>query len=212
MITKIKQSDERWKYCRIGNSSATMKRYGCYVSSLCMALEKLRGWYCNPRDACAYWNFNLKGEFLSSTKFKGMKLVKKANYYDRRKVEEYANAKDKAVVLQLNNGKHFIYVDKVEGTKMTYIDPIDGLSHDDMSLHYKITGMRLLESDQMEVPEWAKSAVEKAKKKGLDVGDLFNEVDTKVMQEFLKDLSVIKEVGKMPVYRFLKVLDKIKLL
>jgi len=209
MITPIKQSDPRWANFYIGNSRAKMKRYGCYISCLCMALEKLRGYFCDPRDAVRFWLFTAQGKLSSKMKdFKGMTLVKKASYYDKKEVEKYANDPDKAAILVLDNGAHYVYVENFKGTTLTHIDPIDGEAHTYSSR--LITGMRLLEKKDISAPEWMQKFIEKVKEAGLKITDPLEEATIIKIEEILFDLKIIdKKEGWISIGRWLVIMDKI---
>jgi hypothetical protein len=208
MITPIKQTDPRWTKERLGNSMATMGRYGCYVSSLCMALEKLRGYFCDPRDAVRYWKFTARGLLMASTTFKGMKRIKKVDYYNRKEVEEYTNSKDKAVILCLNYGAHFIYVDRVENGKMIVVDPLVGDFGEIDNV--KITGMRVYEATKVESPEWMKQFIEKAESRGLKENDYVSDVNVAKIEAVLFDLGLKdKKDGKMSIGELLAAIQKI---
>lgn len=212
MITPLKQSDPRWGHLRMGNSSATLSRYGCYVMALCEALEKLRGYPCDPRDAIKYWDFDERGMLLPSTEFEGMKIIKKASYYDLKEVAEYANDPNKVAILQLNHGRHFVYVDKVEDGEITYAESIDGQFHDFSESRYQEkTGMRLYEATAIPTPEWMEKFIEKAKERGMSVTDIFEEMTIKRFEKILFEMGIVKKVeGHITLGRMLVIMQKIK--
>jgi len=209
MITALWQKDVHWKNHRIGDSMATLGQYGCYIMCLCMALEKLRGYPCDPRDAVRYWKFTAQGLLSSKTRFKGMRIALKASYYNRIEVAKYANASNKAAILVLDYGKHYVYVEKVDGSVTTYIDPWTGKRC--TTLDRKITGMRLYEATAIPTPEWMEKFIKKAKEKGLDISDPLEKANIAKIEEILFDLGIIKEKkGHITIGRLLVMMEKIK--
>lgn len=210
MITPISQKDTLWKNVRIGKTNLTIWRWGCTICALCMLLEKLRGYKCSPKDAAHYWRFNAKGEILwLTTQFNGMEFVYRGYWNDIKKVTEYANQPNTGAIIQVNYN-HWLYVEKVEGKNLHVIDTIDGKRYSSLPAKYKVTGYALFTSDKPRIPDWAKEPVEKAKERGIEISDPWKEIDLKLMQEILLNLGAIKEIGDMPLYRFLVVLDNMK--
>ncbi len=216
-ITPIKQSDPKWANYRLGNSAVTMASDGCYVSSLCMALHSLRGYFCDPRDAVRYWLFTLRGYLMQSTKFKGMKIVRRFIGLDKAVLTEYLKAPDKAVVLQLNNGAHFVFADRVSEDGVVYVDPLDGEYHHSelkngrLNKKYRITGMRLIEGDEIKLPDWLKADFEKAKGKGLSMSDPAVKMSVGAIIDVLLELKLIdKPKDEITLGEFIVTLSKIK--
>ena len=194
MIKPLWQKDPLWGKYRIGNSAATLYRYGCYIMCLCMGLHKLRGYPCDPLDAIRFWDFTEQGLLMGSTKFKGMEIIKKVSYYDKKEVEEYANSDDKVAILVLDNGDHFIYVDKVVDGRMTVVDPLyEGFT---TKISGVITGMRLYKTVEIEPSDWAKKFWEKAKEKGLNLKSPLVKLDAEKMLECWLDMGLIDKPKK----------------
>ena len=175
-----------------------------------MALGKLRGFPCSPLDAIKFWNFTAQGLLRGNTTFEGMKIVNKANYYNRREVEEYANAPDKVAILVINRGKHYIYVDSVKDDVMTVVDPLyDGFT---TKINGTITGMRLYESTEIEPSEWLKDIWDKAKDKGLKLKSPMIEMDSQKILDCLLDMKLIdKPKDKINLGEFLAALEKVSI-
>ena len=212
MITPIKQSDPIWKDCRLGNSMAKMGRYGCYVSCLCMAIEKLTGVFYDPRNAVVKWKFNAKGEIITDkTIFDGMTGIKKFVGYNYSTIAEYANDINKIAILSLNSGSHYIYVLSAENNVLTVIDPVDGFTYVGLPKKYRVTGYRLAEANQS-IPEYAKEKWAKAKKIGILPTDPVEEISMERFQEDMVKLGKLKNVMKMPAYRAAVLYDNLGLL
>ncbi len=167
MVTKIRQTDPRWASERLGPSNATVRAYGCTTCAMCMSLEKLRGYFCNPGDAARHWTYNSQGLILwYQTEWKGMSFVKRGHIPNKGEVAEYANGEETAAIMEVNNGAHWVYVDRVEDGKFKIIDPIDGNYYESLPIKYKFTGYALFKKEEI-VSDWAKEAWEKATNKGI---------------------------------------------
>ena len=209
-ITKISQRDKRWKNSRIGFSATTIGKEGCTICALCMALEKLRGYFCNPKNAAWYWKFNRRGQILwNKTQFKGMEFKWRGYGHNSAKIRDYANGKDRAVIIEVNHN-HWLYV--VESTgKNTFrvIDPWNGLEYATVPSNYKITGYALFEKKE-HVPEYMRKVIGKAEEKGLKVDAPLDKLNIKTLEAVLKELDIIEKVeGQISLGRLLVIMEKI---
>lgn len=163
-VTPIWQLDPKWKNVKIGQSNVTVGGFGCTISSCCMALQKLRGWFANPGDAAQYWAFTLKGEIIwRECPFNGMKFIWRGYSPDLDKVAEYANSETKAAILEVNHGAHWVYLEKYADNRLHIIDPIDGKKYASLPSKYKFTGYALFEKAPVDMADWQKEALEDAK-------------------------------------------------
>lgn len=213
MVTPISQSDGRWRSVKLGRSNATMGRYGCTTSALCMALEKLRGYFCNPANAAIYWVYTWRGEIdWKATAFKGMKFIERGYNFNKTKIKKYANSENKAVVLCVNNGKHWLYVDLVATNgDIHFIDPINGQYYEKMPKEYKVTGYAIFEGEAQKAPEWMEEAFERAEKKGLREDDALTKVNINKFQKVLKEMGIIEKADTEPTIGWLcTVMERIK--
>lgn len=154
MITPVSQLDVRWRDVLIGKSKSTIKKYGCTISSCCMALEKLRGYTARPDDAAKFWKFDDQGRIIwTKTMFKGMKFIWRGYKPDLAKVTEYANSPSKAVIINVDafgkKGGHWLYLDHVEGLTMRVIDPLGGKVYAGIPSKYKFCGYALFEKKEI---------------------------------------------------------------
>lgn len=215
MITKISQRDPRWSSAKIGPSNTTIGKDGCFLSSACMCLEKLRGSFCNPRNAAYYWDFDNRGMFnYRTTKFDGMAFVWRGWGYDSEKVKEAASGANTACVMAVNNNKHFVYVDRVHGKKLrdvAIIDPWDGKYYETLPLKYTPCGYCTFEKTEPFVPEWQKEVWEKAKTLGISESDPLTTKTIKQMQEIWVEMGIIEKADSKPTLGWwLAVMEKIK--
>lgn len=212
MITVIRQGDPRWGNVRLGYSNSTMRRYGCTTSDMCMALEKLRGYFCNPGNAARHWRYNRRGEILwKATDFKGMRFMWRGYGHDSKVVERAANSDIAAVILEVNHGKHWVYVESVSDTGVMHIiDPIDG-KRKILPAKYKPTGYATFEKEDQKAPEWMEEAFVRARKKGLKKTDLLTGQNIKQFQEILFEMGIIDRKDSKPTLGWLLVvMEKIK--
>jgi hypothetical protein len=146
-ITPLSQTDKRWKGYRLGKSKITVGSHGCLITSICMAMERLRGYAANPGDASKYWVFSKSGLLQwALTEFQGIEYKGMASY-SLDTVKQTSN--DKAYIIKVQKKgipEHFVLVDCVVGDKVMIIDPIGGKIKWLNESGYKILGLRLLES------------------------------------------------------------------
>lgn len=152
-ITPLCQRDPRWAKEKIGQSNSTLYDFGCTITALCMALERLRGIPASPSDAAKFWKFTSDGKILwQFTKFKGMKFVWRGYMPDYQSVKEFTDNPKKAAIIQVKFGKnfdkiHWVFLEKVEGEKILHIiDPIDGKRYANLPKKYRFSGYALFEA------------------------------------------------------------------
>lgn len=211
-ITPISQRDPRWGNERIGNSFATVYDYGCTITALSMCLEKLRGYFCNPKNAARYWKFNSRGEILwKQTKFHGMNFIERLYTANIKRLSDYANEPTKAAIAEVNHGAHWIYIVEVRGSRISIVDPIDGQYYEDIPRHkYKITGGAVFEQNNI-APEWMESAIQNFKDRGVDLTLPLQELDIEEIEKVFHDLGIINKLeGKITLGRLLVIIEKIK--
>lgn len=210
MVTPISQVDPRWANVRIGNSAATLGEFGCTITSICMVIEKLRGYAANPANAARHWAFNLRGEIIwRQTQFHGIKFVDRIGGPDIIRIRQFANDPKKGAIAEVNNGAHWVYVDEahIDGD-LSIIDPIDGKYYESMPSKYRLTGAAVFEKSEI-VPQWMKEAIDKAKARGLDVQDPLDQVNIVKLEGVLKDLGLINQVqGNITLGRLLVIIDR----
>lgn len=148
-ITPLSQTDKRWSKYRLGKSRITVGSHGCLVTSICMAMERLRGFSANPADASKYWVFSKNGYLQwTSTEFRGIDYKGMASY-SLNTVREWTSNK-KACILKVSKSgipEHFVLVDSVVGDRLLIIDPIKGISKWLNDSGYRVLGLRLLQAE-----------------------------------------------------------------
>ena len=211
IIKPLCQQDPRWKNVRIGKSAATVGRYGCTLTSICMGGEKARGYGIDPGNAARFWKFTSQGLIdWEKCKFKGFKYIKRGHYADYKKVEEYANSPQNFAIIEVNNGAHWLYVERVQGKELRVIDPWDGKRYTGLPYKYKFTGYALFEAEKIEIPESLQPLMKKAQARGLTEKDPARKMTLDDVLESLSEMKLI-DVPKteITVGEFLAALDKI---
>lgn len=215
MTTLLRQGDPKWSNIRIGHSATTLAESGCTITSLCMALEKLRGFIASPADAARYWTFNNRGEILwPLCNFRGANFVWRGHSFNLETITKFANEPNKAVIIEVNNRRHWLYCESVRGKTLVVCDPIDGQHYLGLPAKYTVTGYALFEKDMKTPPDWAADEWKQAQEKidflkTKQAGDMMSLND---IQECLVDLNKIKQVGEMPAYRLAVILSSLGLL
>lgn len=195
MTINIKQTDPRWSSVLIGDSPCSVGRWGCTISSACMALGDFHERFVNPADAARYWTFTSNGEIIwVKTHFNGMRFMHRYYGHDSDVIKEHVRHLGKAVIAQVN-GNHWIYIKAIaKGGSYVVIDPIDGLEHQKLPTKYTITGFATFERTMMDeepVPTWAEKDWKKCQKDGLLDGTRPNDPFTRaeasvVIQRLIK--------------------------
>lgn len=148
-ITPLSQADKRWKNVKIGKSTATIGRYGCLITSICMLMERLRGEPANPADGAYYWKFNAKGELSwTTTSFRDIDYMGKGKFSLENCKSWTTNKKGCAIkVVNKKIPEHFVVCDKVVGDRIQIIDPIDGKFKWLDETDYRAVDLRLFVSE-----------------------------------------------------------------
>lgn len=166
-MTTLSQLDRRWANKTIGNTVFKIGRWGCTITSLCMLLSYFHEkTVLTPDEASKKWLFTSNAEIYWSSNFEGMRFVYRYYQNNPSKISEYANDKDKGVILEVNNS-HWVFVEKTIGHTMIIHDPIDGKKYQGLPRRYAVTGFALFEKEKLEykVSDYAIPSVAKARKK-----------------------------------------------
>jgi len=139
------QQDHRWNNEKIGKTQFTIGKIGCLTTCISMAISKFTGDYPYPDQLSRILKYDNRGILSYNSDFSPLKYVGRFNYLSIATVEKYANSTDKAVILQINNGAHFVIANRVENSKIIIYDPWLGDECEVYSRYKKVTGMRLFE-------------------------------------------------------------------
>lgn len=149
-IAPLSQADKRWKNVKLGKSSATIGRYGCLITSICMLMDRLRDEPASPADGAKYWKFNKKGELSwASTEFRGIDYMGKGKFSLENCKAWTSNKKGCAIkVVNKKIPEHFVACDRVVGDRIQIIDPIDGKNKWLDESGYRAVDLRLFVSEK----------------------------------------------------------------
>lgn len=178
----LSQLDHEWANLHIGNTSFTLGRWGCTITSICMLDSSFYPQYITPPEAAKQWSFNDQGCILwTKCNFKGFIFEWRGYGYDKKRIKEYAMDSDKGVILEVNNS-HWVAVESwnVASDKPAINDPFGGVHYNLIPAKYKITGFALFSKTSKEMPsaiegkpeaaEYAKEAI----RKSIDAGVITN--------------------------------------
>ena len=128
-MIKLSQLDPRWSSVTLGQSKCTIAKYGCTTTSISM-LSDYFNCYKNPAQIAQHQvKYTLDGLILWSTlKLDKMEWHTRIRERDDRAIKRSLNDPDDAVILNVNNGAHWVVAisESLFGTDYWVIDPWDG--------------------------------------------------------------------------------------
>ncbi len=142
-MIKLSQMDVRWASAKLGKSQLTVGRWGCTTTAISMLSDYFKC-YASPLEMAGN-NKNYTSDGLVNWRalsFKKMKWVWRQYGRDDKKIMESLKDPNKACILQVNNGQHWV----VPTGKVPFfndywcVDPIDGKSRRVLSRYANITG------------------------------------------------------------------------
>lgn len=144
----LKQSDPQWASVRIGKSPYTVASKGCLITSCSMITDFFGNW-CSPSWLAQNLSFTPSGMLVWSSLRKKTNIhleERFLNVYREDKILEGINDPNKASILEINYGWHFVLaVRKIPLTRhYVIIDPISGTKTTTLLRRYKVTGSALM--------------------------------------------------------------------
>lgn len=169
------QLDQRWSSLKLGNTNATIGRWGCTTTSICMIISKFIKDYPTPAEAARRFKYRSDGAIFWSSNFDPLKFTKRGYGKNMSEIEKYANGKKTGVIIAVNSDSHWLAVDSVQNGRVYVYDPINSNGRELLPTRYKISGYALFESSIVEdeipndsvIPEHAIESVNKAKDLGI---------------------------------------------
>lgn len=139
----LSQRDPRWAEKKLGASSLTIGRYGC-TTTCCSMLSDYFGCYTSPDQIAAHkdW-YTPEGLVLwIRFKFEKMKFTWRDYKRDDAKIKEALKDPNQAVILQVDNGSHWVVALSATwfGNSYMIADPWDGTKCDVIKRYKNITG------------------------------------------------------------------------
>lgn len=207
------QTDGRWSWMRLGLSPLRMGEYGCAATGVAI-IEGV------TPDKIARQNqaFTLAGliNWWAITLEK-VKFDRRVRYRDITAIDEDLAA-GKRVLLEVDTGlksypRHWVVAVAKDGNDYKIIDPLGGVER--YASHYpRIVGSAHFDVVEVEIPEWAKESVEKAKASGIITNweNPFKQVGDEVLEWSLEKAGLLdpeKHEGFVSLVRWAVVLDKL---
>ena len=173
------QLDRRWSSNYLGRSRASIGRFGCTTTAICMLISKFTNDFPTPDQAARKFSYvasgSAGGSILWTSDFRPLKFVKRGYNNNRGEIALYANSPKQGVIIAVNNNAHWLVVDEVKNGVVYVYDPINFNGRERLSARYTISGYALFESeipvaqdilDDNTIPEYGTEAVEWAKSNG----------------------------------------------
>jgi hypothetical protein len=103
--------------------------------------------FIKPNEAAKIWAFNVQGEILwLKSAFTGMKFVRRGYTFDQKKIKEYAQDRNKGVIVAVEGNSHWLAVESWGLFGPVLIDPWTGETLWNWKKKYKsISGFALFE-------------------------------------------------------------------
>ena len=144
----LKQGDIRWGSTIIGNSGHTLASAGCNITDCSMITDFFGDWK-DPKWMADNLEFTPGGLLIwSSLRAKTNIHLEEAfvGNYREDKILEGINDPNKASILEIHNGWHFVLAVKKLPFLKHYIiiDPISGTKTTTLLKGYQVTGSRLI--------------------------------------------------------------------
>ena len=140
----LSQRNPNWAANKLGSSLLTIGRYGCTSTCISMLSDYFncfktpaeiainKDWY--TQDGLIIWN---------KLNFTKMAFVERIYRRDDRTIQAALKDPNRAVILQVNNGQHWVVALRktLFGNSYIVADPWDGTKCDVLKKYHDITGM-----------------------------------------------------------------------
>ena len=139
----LSQLDPQWSKEKLGASTLTVGRYGCTTCCLSMISDYF-GSYKDPVSLAHNVNNYTKDGLVLWTNFKfpTMRFLRRTYKRNDQEIQEALKDKDRAVMLQVNDGAHWVVALRRSLIGNSYIvaDPWGGVKVDVIKKYRNITG------------------------------------------------------------------------
>lgn len=141
----LSQRDPKWSNALLGASKLPMWRWGCTTNAVSM-LSDYFGCYRSPLEIAKNTaNYTKAGLILWGNLnkfFSKMQFEWRAYGFDKKRIDESLKNKDKGVILQVDDGKHWVTALRPSfiGNSYIVLDPWDGTKVDVIKRYRNITG------------------------------------------------------------------------
>lgn len=142
-MINLSQRDPRWAETNLGSSLLKMKDHGCTTTAESMLSDFFKG-YMPPNVIAEHKNWYTPNglRLWANADFPTMKWVWRQKGFDKEKINASLKDPKKAVILQVNNGKHWVVAIRktIFGNDYVCVDPWDGKKKDVFKTYKNITG------------------------------------------------------------------------
>lgn len=141
----LSQRDPRWGSIKLGASNIDLYHYGCTTTCISMLSDYFGGRIFPDAIARTVSNYTPDGLILwTKLQFAKMKFDWRGYGRDDKKIQEYLKDPNKAVILQVNDGKHWVVATRRTppgpGSGHICVDPRTGKQCDVLKVYKNITG------------------------------------------------------------------------
>ncbi len=144
MLKALSQRDLRWCNQKLGKSKLTVGAYGCLTTALCMMADYF-GHYTDPGVyASQVKHYDANGLLIwGAIDIPGFKYESVEEGRNDKKIQLYLKDPNKAVILQVNDGHHWVLGARKNliGSSYTVLDPWMGDTCDVIKRYHNITKM-----------------------------------------------------------------------
>lgn len=146
-MLNLSQNDIRWSADKLGASDLTIGRWGCTTVSISILSDFYDCYLSPPEIAHNVNNYTKEGLIIwQNLHFERMRFVRREYGRNDFNIQHALNAPTKAVILQVNNGQHWVVaVKKNWSGDYTIIDPWDGKKKNCLASYKNITGAAYFE-------------------------------------------------------------------
>jgi hypothetical protein len=149
----LSQRDPKWAADKLGESTLTIGRWGCTTTAISM-LSDYFNCYQSPLDiAKNVHNYTSDGLIIwGNLSFDKMDFVRREYGRNDTNLHEALKHPDKAVILQVNNGAHWVTAARPTkiGSDYVIIDPWDGTKTKAIARYHNITGAAYFERNAVD--------------------------------------------------------------
>lgn len=139
----LSQRDQKWASKRLGASSLTVGRFGCTTTCISMLSDYFKC-YQSPGLISSFVTYYTPSGLILWNKlnFQKMKFVERVRRFDSTKIQESLKHPKKAVILEVNDGAHWVVGVKKNliGKDYTAVDPWTGKQCQVLATYKNITG------------------------------------------------------------------------
>lgn len=139
----LSQYDPAWGAVKLGQSTLTMAKFGCTTTCMSMLTDYFEGYVSPPEIAHNAANYTPDGLVVwEKLKFPTMKFDSRERKLDKAKVALYLKDPNKAVILNVNNGAHWVVGLKktLFGDSYVVLDPWGGVKVDANKKYRNVVG------------------------------------------------------------------------